>query len=53
MGETRDESDDAIEEALTDHHLDEVAEMIERARAQTPSSEIPFIDNSAWRLRGS
>ena len=38
---------DAVEEALTDHHLDEVAEMIEQARADKPSSESPFSDGPA------
>jgi hypothetical protein len=34
-----DAPDDAVQEALTDHHLDEIAEMIERAQAQEPASE--------------
>lgn len=38
---------DAVEEALTDHHLDEVAEMIEQAQADKPSSETPFNDSPA------
>jgi hypothetical protein len=53
MRETGDVSNDAIEEALTDHHLDEVTEMIERAPAHKPSSESPFTDSSAGCLRGS
>jgi hypothetical protein len=43
MNDTGDESND-IEEALTDHHLDEVAEMIDQAQADTPSSDSPPSD---------
>ena len=39
--------DDAIEEALSDHHLDEVAEMIERSHADDLSPEAPFSDSPA------
>ena len=39
--------DDAIEEALSDHHLDEVAEMIELSHADSPSPETPFSDSPA------
>jgi hypothetical protein len=39
-----DAGDDAIEAALVDHHLDEVADMIERARADKRSSETPSDD---------
>lgn len=39
--------DDAIEEALSDHHLDEVAEMIEQSQADSPSLENPFSDSHA------
>ena len=37
--------DDAIAEALSDHHLDEVAAMIERPHADNPSQETPFSDS--------
>jgi len=51
MSETGDEAtdvpDDAVEKAVIDHHLDEVAEMIECAQADTPSSESPFSDTPA------
>lgn len=57
MGETGDVAidipDDAVEEALTDHHLDEVAGMIQRARADEPSSESPVSDIPAGHVRGS
>ena len=43
----RDEPDAAIEEALRDHHLDEVAEMIEGSHADNPSPETPFSDSPA------
>jgi hypothetical protein len=36
-----DEEHDAVEEALSDHHLDEVAEMIARSQADKPSSKGP------------
>jgi hypothetical protein len=39
--------DDAIEEALSDHHLDEVADMIEHSHADNPSLETPFSDPPA------
>jgi hypothetical protein len=39
--------DDAIEDALSDHHLDEVADMIEQSRADNPSPETPFSDSPA------
>lgn len=48
-----DRSDEAIEQALTDHHLDEVAEMIDQARAEKASSASPFGDSPAGYLRGS
>ncbi len=38
---------DAVEEALTDHHLYEVAALIEQAQADKPSSESPFSDGPA------
>ena len=34
--------DDAIAEALSDHHLDEVAAMIERSHADDPLLETPI-----------
>ena len=40
-----DAPDEAIEEALSDHHLDEVAAMIERSHADNPSLETPFSDS--------
>jgi hypothetical protein len=40
-----DAPDEAIEEALSDHHLDEVAEMIERSHADKRSLEPPFSDS--------
>jgi hypothetical protein len=52
MNETGDESNET-EEALTDHHLDEVAEMIERAQAEKPSSDRPVTDHSPGYLRPS
>jgi hypothetical protein len=42
-----DAPDEAIEEALSDHHLEEVAAMIERAQADKPSVEIRFSDSPA------
>jgi hypothetical protein len=33
---------EAIEEALSDHHLEEAAEMLERSRASDPSEEFPL-----------
>jgi len=42
-----DAPDAAIEEALSDHHLDEVAEMIERLHADNLSPETPFRDSPA------
>jgi hypothetical protein len=39
--------DDAVEEALTGHHLDEVAEMIEQVQADKPSPESPSTDSPA------
>jgi hypothetical protein len=42
-----DAPDAAIEEALSDHHLDEVAEMIERSHADNLSPETPFRDSPA------
>jgi hypothetical protein len=39
--------DDAIEEALSDHHLDEVADMIEQSHADNPAPEPPFSDSPA------
>jgi hypothetical protein len=39
--------DDAVEQALSDHHLDEVAEMIERAQTDERSSESSFGDSGA------
>ena len=38
---------EAIEDALSDHHLDEVAEMIDRLHAENPSLETPFSDSRA------
>jgi hypothetical protein len=56
MSETDDEAidapDDAVEKALTDHHLDEVAEMIEWAQADPPSPESPFSDAPDGYIRG-
>ena len=45
--------DDPAEEALTDHHLDEVTEMIELAQTEERSSESPSGDNAAGLVRGS
>lgn len=45
--------DEVIEEALSDHHLHELAEMIERAHADKPSSERPFSDSPTEQLDGS
>jgi hypothetical protein len=42
--------DDSIEEALSDHHLDEVAEMIERSHAENPPLESPFSDPRAGSI---
>lgn len=42
-----DAPDEAIEQALSDHHLDEVAEMIERSHAENLSPETPFSDSPA------
>lgn len=53
MSETGNVSSDSLEEALTDHHLCEVAEMIERAHADEASSERSFSDGSGGCLRGS
>ena len=39
-----DVSDDAVEEALSDHHLDEIAQMVEQAHAHKPFVESPFSD---------
>ena len=44
---------EAIEEAMTDHHLDEVADMIKRSHADKPALETPFSDSPAEYLRGS
>ena len=46
-----DVSDEAVEEALTDHHLAEVAEMIDQAQSDIPSSENPSIDSVGGCLR--
>ena len=43
----RDAPDEAIEEALSDHHLDEVAEMLERSHAQNASLETAFSESPA------
>jgi hypothetical protein len=52
MSETGNEvPDDAVAEALLDHHLDEVATMIERAQADKPSSESPIGDSPAGYRR--
>jgi hypothetical protein len=48
-----DSPDDTIEEALTDHHLDEVAEMIEQAEADAWPSESPLSDSPADPLTRS
>ena len=42
-----DPADDAVEQALTDHHLDEVAQMIEQAQADKPSCDRPLTDSPA------
>ena len=42
--------DDAIEEALSDHHLDEVAEMIEQSHADNPALETPSSDSPAGSI---
>jgi hypothetical protein len=48
-----DVGNDADEQALADHHLDEVAEMIEQAQAdRQSSSDTLFSDGSARELRG-
>jgi hypothetical protein len=47
---TIDVPDDAIEEALSDHHLDEVADMIERSRAENTSPETPCSDPLAGSI---
>jgi hypothetical protein len=39
--------DDAIEEALSDHHLDEVADMIEQSHEENPSLETLSSDSPA------
>ncbi|MBV9336502.1 MAG: hypothetical protein JO243_11475 [Solirubrobacterales bacterium] len=38
---------DAAERALSGHHLDEVAQMIEQALADKPSYDRPFTDGPA------
>lgn len=53
MSETGNGPNDDVEDALTDHHLDEVAEMIESMQAQKPSSESPCSDGPCGCLRGS
>ena len=45
-----DVTDDAIEEALSDHHLDELADMIEQSHADNPSLETPFSDPPAGSI---
>lgn len=45
--------DEAIEEALRDHHLDEVADMIKRSHAQNPALQTPLSDSPAEYLRAS
>jgi hypothetical protein len=45
--------DDPVEEALDDHHLAEVAEMIERAHADESASESPTSDSPAEDLHGA
>jgi len=40
-----DAPDDAVEEALSDHHLDELVEMIDRSRADDPSLETSSSDS--------
>jgi hypothetical protein len=45
--------DDAVEQALSDHHLDEVAELIERAQTEERSSESSFGDSAAGFLGSS
>jgi hypothetical protein len=42
--------DDAIEEALSDHHLDEVADMIEQSHADNPSLATPLRDSPAGSI---
>ena len=44
--------DDTVEQALSDHHLDEVAEMIERAQTEVRSPE-RSLDESAAGFLGS
>jgi hypothetical protein len=46
MSETSNTSNDAVEEALMDHHLAEVAEMIDWAQAHKPTSKNPCSDSS-------
>ena len=46
-----DVTDEAVEEALIDHHLAEVAEMIEQANGDTPSSENASGDRVGGYLR--
>ena len=43
----RDAPDAAVKEALSDHHLDEVAEMIERSHADDRSLETPLGESPA------
>lgn len=50
---TVDMSGYAVAEALTDHHLDEVAAMIERAQAEERSSERSFDETAAEHARGT
>jgi hypothetical protein len=45
--------DGAVDEALTDHHLQELAAMIEQAQAARRTSEPPSNDAPAVSLRGS
>jgi len=42
--------DDAIEEALSDHHLDEVDDMMEHSHAENPSPETPCSDPRAGSI---
>lgn len=45
--------DDPVEEALSDHHLDEVIEMIEQAEADARSDDRPFTTRPPGSRPGS